>query len=166
MARLLILTVIILIGSLTSTADAQIELKNSFFTGWKYSLDGVEYHKVGFSGKELREAMDGNEAAQQQLKEYRDDKVRALWFGIPGLIIATVSFIEDVDGDEVESPLGWRMAILGLCGAATVYEHFASKHLKRAVAIYNGNTFGLDLNYYRPPVSVDGDLQFCVTVGF
>lgn len=165
MARLLVLTLVITLGFLAS-ADAQIELKNNIITGWKYSLDGVDFKGVGFSGKSLCDAMDGNEAAQFELRQYRDDMIRSLWFTIPGIILGAISLKEDFDGDEVETPLGWRFAIIGLLGTSLAYEHSANQHLKRSIQIYNGDILGFDLNYSRPPTGRNGNLQFSLSVGF
>lgn len=115
-----------------------IELKNSFFGGWKYSTDGVTFNKVGYSGRGLYDAMEENEAAQKQMLAYKSHMTVAVVTGTPGGILIGWPLGGAIVG-------GWKdsyttMIVIGtpLAIISTVYEISAKSHLKKAVRIYNG----------------------------
>jgi len=148
------IAVLLLLTLCCSMASGEITLKKNFFTGWKYSVDGWEFKKVGFSGSSLYFKMEGNEEAQLHMKKYKSAKTWELVTAIPG-------------GFLVGWPLGaylgsggeWKdsyttMIIIGvpLGLVSLVFESLATRNLKEAVKLFNGESesLGLRLNFESP----------------
>ena len=141
------IAVLLLLTLCCSMAFGEITLKKNFFTGWKYSVDGGEFKKVGFSGSSLYLEMQDNEKAQLHMKKYKSAKTWAAVTGYPG-------------GFLVGWPLGaylgsggeWKdsyttMIIIGapLAVISIVFEGSATRNLKKAVRLFNGESESLDL---------------------
>lgn len=144
------LTVIITATAIIMTATAsgqEIILKNNFFTGWHYSLDGVKFHKVGISGKTLRYAMEGNEAAQAEMDGYKSRKTTSTVFGYIGGFLLGWPLGGSIAGREWDDTYT-AMAVGGgaLAIVSFVFDGSASNHLKKAVRIYNGEEQPGDAN--------------------
>jgi len=155
--------VVVLVFACFASAK-EITLKKSFFTGWKYSVDGEDFQKVGFTGSSLRYEMEGNDAAQREMDTYKSRKIMAAVTGWPGGFLIGWPI-----GGAIAN--GWKdsynvMLAVGvpLTIISTVYEISANDHLKKAVRIYNGEEqviyFGI--NYNRVLAAANGR----VTVGF
>jgi hypothetical protein len=136
-----------------ASSGKEITLKHSLFGGWKYSVGGAKYQKVGLTGAGLAGEMEGNEPALAEMKRYKVDEIVATVVGWPG-------------GFLVGWPLGWAIAegewkeeyetmlFIGipLLFVSTIYEVSAVAHLKRAVRLSNGEEKVLDLGFQvRPP---------------
>lgn len=115
-----------------------IELKNSFFSGWKYSTDGITFNKVGTSGKGLHDAMAGNEPAQKHMLVYKSRMTMALVFGYPGGFLVGWPIGGALFGDWKDSYTVMMAIGVPLAVISAVYESSAKSHLKKAVKVYNG----------------------------
>lgn len=143
---LLILTVM-----LCTQVSAEIILKKSFFGGWKYSTDGVEYRKVGMSGGDLRYEMAGSEEAQTHMEKYKTANTWAAVTGIPGGFLVGWP-LGGYLGSGGEWPDSYTtMIVIGapLAIISMVFESSAGRNLKKAVGLYNDGedqSLGLKLN--------------------
>jgi hypothetical protein len=143
--------VLILIAGSLSAQD--IKLKKSFWSGWKYSVGGLEYEKVGMTGASLRNEMEGNPEAQAEMDIYKGRKARAAITGWSGGLLVGWPLGASIAGAEWTDSYTVMMACgVPLCLISMLLEHSATQHLKEAVRIYNGEgqTVGFDLHYYRP----------------
>lgn len=137
--RLLALVVILL--TLGGGAQSRvITLKNSFFEGWKYSVnDGGSYRKIGVSATGLYAAMEGNEEAQNQLKSYKSFALMSVIAGYPGGALigwplgALAGGEEWTDGYKTMIYVGVSLGVVSF-----LFETKANSHLKKSVKIYNG----------------------------
>jgi|GEM_PF-2682814 len=136
----------------------EITLKNSFFGGWKYSLDGAFYHKVGYSGAELRGAMEGNEAAQAQMDKYKTYKIWSAVTGAPaGFLIGWPLGGYIASGEWKDSYTTMYIVAAPLFVASAAFEMSATSKLKKAVRIYNGEEQGANAYLPRPHVFVSSE---------
>jgi hypothetical protein len=141
-----------------SANGKEIILKNSFFGGWKYSLDSMFYHKVGYSGAELRRAMEGNEAAQAQMDKYKTYKVWASVTGAPaGFLIGWPSGSYIAGGEWKDSYTTMYVVAAPLLVASITFEMTATSKLKKAVRIYNGEEQGANAYVPLPYVFVSSE---------
>ena len=146
--RILLLFLILLISVTSSMTFAdEITLKNNFFTGWHYSVDGINYDKVGNTGTRLYFYMEGNDSAQQHMLIYKSRKTMELVFAIPGGFLMGWPLGAAISGDE------WNdaytvMIVAGvpLAIASTMFNISATNHLKQAVKIYNSDTQAIILD--------------------
>ena len=168
MLRIVIATIALCLLAGTTIAG-RIELDKSFFGGWEYSIDGIEYKKVGYSGSGLRFEMSDNEAAQKQIDKYATCKTWATITAVPG-------------GFLIGWPLGgylanleWKhsytnMYIIGvpLCLTSIVFEATATGKLKKAVRIYNGEESAPKVFIPSPEIfaSTEGSPRFGLTWRF
>jgi hypothetical protein len=148
----------VLIGLLIFAGKAfpqEITLKNNFFTGWKYSFDGSEYHKVGVSGRSLHDAMEGNAPAQEEMRKYKSAKTTATVFGIPGGFLIGWPLGATLAGKEWNDTYTGMVIAGGAMGIISlVFESSATGHLKKAVSIYNGEEQALGFMIsYRPQMT-------------
>jgi hypothetical protein len=137
----------------------QITLKNNFFTGWKYSFDGSDYHKVGVSGSSLHDAMEGNAPAQEEMLKYKSSKTTATVFAIPGGFLIGWPLGATLAGKEWNDTYTGMIIAGGVMGIVSmVYESWATGHLKKAVSIYNGEEQALGFVIsYCPQMNVNED---------
>jgi hypothetical protein len=126
----------VLLATASAHAD-QIKLKKNFFTGYKYSVDGGDYRKVGFSGKELRAVMEGNEAAQARMDKYKSRKTASAVAGIPGGFMTGWVIGGSLAGDYKDAYTPMLIIGIPLCIVSGVLEGSANSHLKQAVEAYN-----------------------------
>jgi hypothetical protein len=133
---------IVLIISLSAGAKT-IKLKNGFFTGWQFSVDGNKFNKVGMSGDKLASEMEGNEPASTEMSKYKSNKTTATIIGVPAGFLIGWPIGGSLGG-------GWREEygyMLGAGGALAVIsfvlEASSTSHLKKAVRIFNGEEPGL-----------------------
>lgn len=148
----------------SSQATAEITLKKSFFTGWKYSVDGSDYKGVGFSGTDLRNEMEGNEGAQSHMLRYKSAKTWATITGVPGGALIGWPIGGYIGGGEWKD--GYTAMIIAgssLAVVSIVLEASATRNLKKAVALYNeGNqSLGLMIGIVPPA----GDREASPLVG-
>ena len=164
--RLLCVLVVVLV---CSTVSAEIQLKKTFFGGWKYSTDGVEYHSVGMSGTGLYNEMSGNEAAQAKMDSYKKNATLSMLTAIPGGFLVGwplggyIGSSEWKDGYTTMMMIGVPLSIVSI-----VTETAAKRNLKEAVSIYNGETTALSLGLkYQPTINgQDNNLLFSVSYSF
>lgn len=141
-----VLTVLILLVLTSFSYAEKIELKNNFFTGWKYSLDGgMSYQKVGNSGNELYRIMEGNEAAQGHLKTFKSHKTVATIFAIPGGFLVGWPIGGGLAGEWKDSYNTMLIIGIPLSIVSLIFESTASSHLKKGVGIYNGEEQTINL---------------------
>lgn len=161
----LILTTLILTfaAGAAETADAvnakEIVLKKSFWSGWKFSADGgLLYMKVGTTGKDLRQFMDGHEEAQAEMDKYRSRAITG-WIcsafsgGIIGWTLG-----EAGDNGWRDSHTQWMVGAAALLTVAILTDRSATGHLKEAVRLYNGEPGELSLSLGTPGQTY-GDVQ-------
>lgn len=70
MIRVVMLFLVISVLAGAALRAQEVSVKNSFWSGWKYSVDGHEFKNVGASAKGLKEVMVGNEKALASLDAY------------------------------------------------------------------------------------------------
>ena len=81
------------------TAEAQpVSLRRNFFTGWRFSVDGQQYRKVGNNADSLRVLMGNCRICTTRLDIYHNDMTAAHATGIlsafiPPEIMGVVGFI-------------------------------------------------------------------------
>ncbi len=122
-----------------SQASAQITLKKSFWSGWKYSVNGMPHKKVGNSGDGLSREMMGNEEALQLMEKYKSAQDLAMIAGSIGGALIGWPLGGYVGGGEWKDEYSFMMFIgVPLGVISMVMEGTASKHLKEAVSVYNG----------------------------
>ncbi len=143
--RLTMLLVLAVVTLCYSQSSAEITLKKNFFTGWKYSSDGLAFKNVGFSGSELRDEMRGDEKAQAHMTKYKSSKTWAAITGWPGGFLLGWPI-----GGYLGSGGEWKdsyttMMIIGapLAVISTIFEASATRNLKKAVALHNGEEHSL-----------------------
>jgi hypothetical protein len=135
------LVIIVLLALVTSAgaADKKITLNKSFWSGWQYSQDDIHFHNVGATAKTLRQVMADNDEAVAQLNSYKSKKVAGAVLGIPGGVLIGWPLGATIAGQDWKDSYTVMMAVgipLGI--ADIILESSATKNLKRAVAIYNG----------------------------
>ena len=164
-----IITFVLLILALAATSTAgEITLKKNVFTGWKYSTDGENFKRVGMSGKSLSEIMAGNDAAVVEMNKYRNRSEWATIFAWPGGFMlgwACVSALTDNWKDYDNYLLGAGVVMVSL---STFFEGSATRHLKEAVSIYNGEDQALmfDLIYRKSTLTENGQLTLTLSYTF
>lgn len=168
MFKITLTTVLMLIFAASLAFADEILIKKSFFSGWKYSLDGENYETVGFSGKSLKEFMKGNDAAQGEMEHYKTSNIMAVTVLIPCVALGTYSIIEDFDSDDKKTDIGIRLIIIGLCVVGLIFDHSASEHLKKAVEIYNDDkaSLGLNINFFNPKANDRGSIITSLQINF
>ncbi len=147
MKRGLLLTLAIVMILVANGRAEEILLKQSFFSGWKYSTNGVDYEKVGMSASGLRMVMGDNEEAQQHLSSYKSSKTTAMILGILGAGTASVAGYlagsqEDDEDKDNTTPLVLLIASVPLLMGAGAAEVSATNHLLEAVRLHNNESRG------------------------
>ncbi|MDH3890155.1 MAG: hypothetical protein OEV49_03650 [candidate division Zixibacteria bacterium] len=145
------ITVLILTLMFSSQVSAEIMLKKSLLSGWKYSVDGGEYQKVGMSGGDLRYELGGNDEAMAYMDKYESANTWAAVTGIPGGFLVGWPL-----GGYIGSGGEWKdsyttMVAIGapLSIISMVLESSAGRNLKKAVGLHNDaetQSLGLKLN--------------------
>lgn len=158
----LIMTTLILafaLGTAEPVNAEEIVLKKSFWHGWKFSADGGKlYMKVGVSGKDLRQHMEGNDSAQAEVDLYRS-RATVSWIcaafggGIIGWTIGEAS-----DNGWRDSHTQWMIGAAVLLTVSGLTDRSAVGHLKEAVRLYNGEPGELSLSLVTPD-RTPGELQ-------
>ena len=118
----------------------QVTLKKSFWSGYKYSVGGGEYRKVGNSGKDLRSVMQSNPAAASRMDSYKKFKTAGLVTGIPGgVLVGWVIGGSIAGGWDENQDTYTTMLIIGvpLIVASAILDGKANSNLKKAVTSYN-----------------------------
>jgi hypothetical protein len=147
----------------SSTVSADITLKKSFFTGWKYSTDGINFSKVGYSGKGLSNAMYGDQEAQSEMGKYKSLMTVSLIAAVPGGFLigwpigAYIGSSDWKDGYTTMEIVGGSLAVVSM-----VLESSATSHMKKAVEVYNGNQspkVGMTLNWHNSQSQEHGCLM-------
>jgi len=156
------LRIVIVITTVCLMAGAahagEIKLKNSFFGGWKYSVDGMDYKKVGFSGDDLRLEMAGNDAAQKEMDKYQTNMTWATVTGIPGgFLLGWPLGGYIASGEWKDSYNTMYMIGVPLGITSIVLEATAHGKLKKAVRIYNGQEPAPNALVPVPDIFASGD---------
>lgn len=137
--RCVVLVTVFLIFAVTTVNANEIILKRTFFGGWKYSVDGMKYEKVGYSGAGLKSKMAGNETALHEMNDYAKCKTWSLVTGIPGWSLLGWTLIKRLDDSQWKDSYTTMYAIgIPLSVAAVVFEEISASKLQKAVRIYNG----------------------------
>ena len=169
MSKFLSCTILfVLIFSLQVSAE-KIHIKKTFFGGWKYSTDSIEYKGVGNSGTGLYNLMEGNADAQDQMLRYKKNKTWAAVTGIPGGFLVGwplggyAGSSEWKDGYTTMLIVGIPLSIVSL-----ITEASATKNLKNAVKIFNGeeSSLSMSLNYIPRLNSNNNDLLVTLNLSF
>ncbi len=163
------LVAIMIIIFLTGTLSAEeITLKKTFFSDWKYSTDGQKFKGVGLSGTSLRELMADNDEAVAEMNVYKSRKVWMAVLGWPGGFMAGWACGAAIagnwkDSDGVLLGVGVSMMVV-----SAIFEASATRHLKKAVSIYNGDDQELvfDMNFGRSVSSGNGQVGLALTYSF
>lgn len=138
MRRLLLVAAIIALGACSAVNAKHIYLKNTFFGGMKYSIDSIQFQKVGMSGDRLRLEMSDNPDAVNQMNSYKTCKIWATVTGIPGGFLIGWPLGKAIAGNY-ESSDGTMMLIgAPIAVASTILELVGNSHLSKAVKLYNG----------------------------
>ncbi len=149
--RFVLLTCLVLCCSQVS---AKITLKKTFFGGWKYSLDGTKFKGVGLSGNGLRNEMTGSDSAQMHMQKYKSAKIWGVVTGIPGGFLLGWPLGSKLGGkDWTDTYTAMIVAGVPLSIASFVFEEAATRNLKKAVNIYNGDdgkSLGIKLDFVNP----------------
>lgn len=164
-----IITLILLTLTFAATSTAkEITLKKNFFTGWKYSTNGKDFKGVGMSGKSLRFEMEGNDDAVAEMNIYKSRQVWVAVFGWPGGAMAGWACGSAIAGNWSETD-GYLLGIgLGMGVISALFEASATRHLKKAVSIYNGEEQALmfDLNFRKSALASNGQLTLSLSYNF
>jgi hypothetical protein len=161
--------VVLLLAASTWGAERHITLKHNFFTGWKYTTDGFQFHSVGMTGKSLYQEMEGNKPAQDVLKSYGSLKTWAMITGFVGGFLVGWPLGAELAGDEWEDEDTYMLAAgIPLCIVSTICEATAHSRLQRAVRVYNGEeqALQLELDYRKAPLVEAGQLRFALSLNF
>jgi hypothetical protein len=124
--------------SFDSAQSAEIELKHSFWSGWRYSVDGMQWESVGMSGESLRALMEGDDEAQEEMRLYKSYKIKSLITGIStaGLsITGALLYYDDKEWEATEISLLAGGIVMGII--TSYFENSALNHLLKAVHLYN-----------------------------
>ena len=169
MSKLLTFTAIIILFFTFQISAGEITLKKSFFSGWKYSTNGMDFHKVGNNGTTLYNYMDGNAAAQEHMNKYKSGKSWAMITGIPGGFLVGWP-LGGYAGNGVWKDSYTPMLLIGipLGIISMIAEHSATKNLKEAVNIYNGEelSISMKLDYKSVDLSYQNNLLLSLTLNF
>jgi hypothetical protein len=146
----------------------EIQLKNSFWSGWKYSLDGVKYEKVGISAKPLKEIMADCDECVKKLETYETGNIIGIALAIPTLTLIAVNIIEMTDGDGKDPSLGMNLLTLAIGGAGIGAFSAAEANLKDAVEMYNYGNYRIGLLFalQEYETEIDGRLNIVFTLSF
>ncbi len=134
--------IIIAWTTLAGAADAQgILIQRSFWSGWKYSVDGDDLRGVGSKGEALRAELAGNGPALAELDGYGSKRVwsQIIGAGAGGIAIASVYY--SLDNDEWDAQaiaMAAGSAVLSM--VAGYLSTAANNHLIRAVHLHNFGT--------------------------
>ncbi len=115
----------------------EIKLKNTFFGGWKYSVDGGDFHKVGWTGKTLRLEMEDNPESVKLIDSYRKYNLAGQIIGIPGGFLVGWAAGSAIAGRYKDSDKTLLTIGAPLCATSIVLELVANGKLKKAIKTYN-----------------------------
>lgn len=141
-----------------SLAQAEITLKQNFFSGWQYSVDGEDFHRVGRSAEDLKGEMFGNDEALAHMDRYSHRKTVAMMLGVPGGALLgwpTGGYLaggEWTNGYTNMVTIGGAMVVVSL-----IFDALASNALKQAVATYNDDSQSIGLRLDIRSVGSPGD---------
>ncbi len=139
---------IILIGSWTPASAQTVEIRRTFFRGWRYSIDSSEFRKLGSRAEPLREVMKDYRVCLSALGSYQSHVTAAKITGLTSVLLigwpvsAKLRGKEWIDGYTPMVIVGGTMAISSLA-----LEAAGSRQLKKALRFYNkykgysGNTW-------------------------
>jgi len=130
--------VLALILTLAGEAQAQrITLKRPFFSGWRYSIDGGEYKRLG-SGTELKTMMADSRACLGAMKSFSDHATAAKITGILGILLVAWPISTQLRGKDWADSYTPMVIVGGSFGVVSLaMEAAGSRNLKRAVMIHN-----------------------------
>ncbi len=137
-----LLIILLFVGSALYAQD--ITLKNSFFVGMKYSLDGEHFQKVNLTNLKL--IMKENQEAISLLDSYKSYLTVSKILGYPGGFLVGWPIGGYLGGGEWTDSYRTMIAVgAPLAVLSIVFEITANNRLKEAVEKYNsGKTAMLD----------------------
>ena len=139
--RIIVIFVIFAALMASSSHAGGLTVQRTFFTSWKYSVDGETYHKVGTQADDLRLMMTDYRACVSALNSYRSHMTAAKVTGAVTLLLlgyVTVSALRGGEWADGYTPAAIVGVSVGL--ASVALEASGSRSLKRAVRIYSQYT--------------------------
>lgn len=115
-----------------------VEIRRTFFRGWRYSIDSAEFRKLGSRAEPLREIMKDYRICISSLNSYQSHvtaaKITGLTSGflIGWPVIAKLRGKEWIDGYTPMVVVGGTLAISSLA-----LEAAGSRKLKKAIRFYD-----------------------------
>lgn len=136
--RLLVaVTAISLIWTVPAASAQQIALKRPFFAGWRYSIDGGDYRKLG-AGTELKSVMSDNRACLAAMNSFSDHATAAKITGVLAILLISWPVSTQLRGQDWLEGYTPMVIVGGTFGAVSLaMEAAGSRNLKRAVMIHN-----------------------------
>jgi hypothetical protein len=128
----------VLIGSCPEALAQRVELKRTFFRGWRYSIDSSDWKKLGAQAVELRAVMKDYRICITSLNSYKSHVTAAKITGLTSAfligfpIVAKLRGKEWIDGYTPMVVVGGTLAISSLA-----LEAAGSRRLKKALLFYN-----------------------------
>ena len=161
-------TVAILIVLCQTVSAGEIVLKKSFWTGWKYSIDGQNFTGVGYFGSNLLEVMEADDEALDHMYKYKTIRNWALVTGIPGSLLVGWVAAEATMGDWSDDDKTLLAIGAPLWITSIILEASATNHLKKGVRIYNEGQQALyfDVNYGSSLASNDNAVRLSLVWRF
>lgn len=153
----------LLLVTAVQAQEQKVELKKTFWSGWKYSVDGSDFKKVGMSGKDLIEVMNGNEAAVAEMEIYRSRMTLGMVTGIIGGGLVGWPLGASLGGDDWNDTYTGMIVVGGIFSTISLISNASgTNHLKKAVSVYNGDetSLGFDFQYRLSPNATGSSVVF------
>lgn len=128
-----------LVLSMATNASAQpLQIDRSFFTGWRYSMDGENYMKVGSGARDLREVMGEYRVCVAELNSYQSHVTAAKVTGLTSVFLITFPLITNsITNDWSKGSTPMILVGIGFGAFSIALEASGSHSLKNAVRLYN-----------------------------
>lgn len=133
------LAVLALVLAISAEASAQqMQIDRSFFTGWRYSVDGENYMKVGSGARDLREVMGEYRVCVAELNSYQSHVTAAKITGLTSaFLIAFPLITNSITNDWSKGSTPMILVGAGFGVFSIALEASGSRSLKNAVRLYN-----------------------------
>ena len=126
---------------LTFAADASaqpLQIDRSFFTGWRYTMDGENYLKVGSGARDLREVMGEYRVCVAELNSYQSHVTAAKITGLTSVFLIAFPLVTNsISGDWSKGSTPMILVGVGFGAFSIALEASGSRSLKNAVRLYN-----------------------------
>lgn len=150
MIRVVMLFLVISVLAGATLGAQEVSVKKSFWSGWQYSTNGIDYDKVGVSATKLKFVMADNELAIAKLNAYSSNQMAANIFGsISGGMIGWWLGGEIANKTDNNPTLAYAGLVLMV--PMIILEAAASSNLKEAVELYKDKAPAYSLNLGRLP---------------